>query len=360
MIQLWKLRREINRLGQQLKAIPEFIWEPAAQRRHNRAFEVGFPVHKGIQPLGKKVALLLIYQPYGIQKSILETCAYLQGQGFTLFIVANTPLTPLDLDNLYPHVWRVIERPNFGYDFGGYRDGIKTLWKWKVIPESLLVLNDSIWFPILPKQSLIHDLEQSQADITGTIPRRKGSIFFLESYCYLINKSTFSSAEFRQFWNQLRLTSNKYKVIRRGERGHSEAMIKADRKLIGLYPPQKFKSEIAKMNDDFLYKTVLYGAHTDGKIEKMRQLLLTQKTDSNWRSKVLTYIDHALERGQSYSSFPYAMINMFQYPILKKSNDHVAKLWRRAYLRGVDAGDIPAPSTSIMAEIRSKVKSDKL
>lgn len=360
MIQLWKLRREFARLGQQLKTIPESFWEPAAQRRHDRAFDAGFPVHEGIQPLGSKIALLLMYQPSGISESFLETCTYLSGQGYTLFVVANSPLTQRDLNQLSLHVWRIIERPNFGYDFGGYRDGLKSLWKWAIAPESLLVLNDSIWLPILSKQSLIHQLEQAQADIAGTIPRQKSDVFFLESYCYLVNQDTFCSPEFHNYWENLQLTSNKYKVIRRGERGHSQAMINAGRTLVGLYSPQKFKSAIAKQDDDFLYKTVLYGAHTSVEVEETRRLLLTQKNHPEWRQDVLAYVDAALECGQSYSSFPYAMINMFQYPILKKSNDQVAKLWRAAYLRAIEAGDIPAPSATTIAEIRTKVKTDTL
>jgi len=144
MIQFWKLRRELARLGQQLRAIPETLWKPAAQRKHDRAFDAGFPVHDGAQPLGKKIAILLIYQPHGIQESILEICTHLLAQGFIPFILTNTPLSPHDLERLIPRVWRIIERPNFGYDFGGYRDGIKALWQWKITPGSLLVLNDSI------------------------------------------------------------------------------------------------------------------------------------------------------------------------------------------------------------------------
>lgn len=136
-------------------------------------------------------------------------------------------------------------------------------------------------------------------------------------------------------------------------------MINAGRILKGLYPPQKFKSALEQQDNSFLYKTVLYGTHSDHKIETNRLRLLEQdKAEPDWRRNVLAYVDAALEHGQSYSSFPYAMINMFQYPILKKSNDHVAKLWRAAYLRAIDAGDIPAPSTSILAEIRRKAKTD--
>jgi len=93
--------------------------------------------------------------------------------------------------------WRVIERPNFGYDFGGYRDGILLLEAWGIAPERLLILNDSIWMPLAPNSTLIDRFEAAEGAVIGGILHpdkvrrrvvkrvRRG---FVESYLYLINR----------------------------------------------------------------------------------------------------------------------------------------------------------------------------
>ncbi len=358
MIPLWKIKREWGRLKQQLAAIPEALTEPHALRRHDEAFAAGFPWHAGEIEQRDKIALLLVFQPDGIAPSTLETCAHLAGKSYAPFIVSNAPLSESDRAQLMQVCWRLLERPNFGYDFGGYRDGIKSLAKWGISPSCLLILNDSIWFPLEPSEDLIESLETSSADLTGTILRQRGETRFLESYCYMVPGEVVGSDMFQRFWNGLLLTSNKYKVIRRGERGFSEAMIAAGLEVQGLFPYELFFKRLAEQDDDFLFKTLEYAAHNYAEYETVRRTLLSEYGSSGWRERVLTHLRSAIPREQPYSAYPYAMMHLFSYPILKKSSDRVAKLWRAAYLKAVEAGDLPAPRKSVLSELHCKVKAD--
>ena len=225
MIPGWKVKREAVRFGQQLRAIPEFFWEPIAQYWHDRAARAGFATYEGALAQSQKIALILVYQPDGVGAATIAMCAHLHARGFAPFVVSNAPLSPQDRVALGPVTWRMLERPNFGYDFGGYRDGIGQLLRWNLVPDHLLIFNDSIWFPLSPDETLLTELEASSADLTGTILRERGDELFLESYCYMIPRATFLHPAFQAFWRGLGLTSNKYKVIRRGERGFSRAMI---------------------------------------------------------------------------------------------------------------------------------------
>lgn len=358
MIPLWKLRREWARLKQQFAAIPERLTEPAQRRRHDAAFAAGFPVSNGAVPLGDKIALVLIYQPGALSDYLLAMCAHLVTRGYVPFIVSNTPLSAPDRARLSQTVWRTMERPNFGYDFGGYRDGLLQLRDWGLTPARLLILNDSILFPLWPDETLIDALETSEADLTGTILRERGDERFLESYCYMIPAKTFSNKAFWAYWNGLRLTSNKYKVIRRGERGFCRAMRDGGLTLAPALSYDMFFDALARQDDAFLERTLAYAAHAHDEFETALEPLLAAPRDRDWRDKALAHIRSTIPREQPYSAYPYAVHRLFHYPILKRSNDRVAMLWRAAFLRAVEAGDLEPPQEPFLSDLRCAAKRD--
>jgi hypothetical protein len=305
-------------------------------------------------PQSGKLAIVLLFQPDGILASPLTTLRHLQAHGYAPFAVSNTPISDADKARLHPHVWRLLERPNFGYDMGGYRDGILQLLAWDIAPQHLLILNDSIWFPTLDDSALIPALEQSRADLSGTLLRRRKKIQFLESYLYHVPQHLFQADAFQDFWRGLRITSNKYKVIRRGERGFSLAMQAAGYSVHGLYSKPDFLAGIADMDRDALEKTVRHAAHVYPEYEAERQELLASFEDPAWADRARAHVRNALTRENIYSAFPYAMVRLNAYPILKKSNDQLAMLWRRAYLSSVQSGDIPAPPDPVLQELQAK------
>ena len=330
----WKVKREVARFGQQLRAIPEFFWEPIAQYLHDRAARAGFATHDGALAQRPKIALILIFQPKGVEAATIAMCAHLRARGYAPFVVSNAPLNLQDRAALSAVTWRMQERPNFGYDFGGYRDGILQLLHWDIVPERLLVFNDSIWFPLTPDETLLTELEASSADLSGTILRERGAERFLESYCYMISRATFSHPAFQAYWRGLALTSNKYKVIRRGERGFSRLMIAAGLKVAGLYTQDAFLSKVTAQDDGFLATMLRHSTHLDPMREANRQALLSDTGSVGWRVRVLDHVRATLAREQVYAAYPFAFVRLFNYPILKKSNDRSAKMWRRSYLGG--------------------------
>jgi hypothetical protein len=360
VIPLWKVRRELARFGQQLRAIPEAMWEPFAQARHDRAATAGFAVQNGDAVLGAKVALVLLYQPKGVGASTIAMCAHLVARGYAPFVVSNAPLSAQDWAQLAPVSWRVMVRPNFGYDFGGYRDGILQLMAWDIVPAHLLVMNDSIWFPVVPDERMLTQLETSSADLTGTILRERGAERFLESYCYMIPRGTYEHPAFVAFWRELRLTSNKYKVIRRGERGFSRAMIAAGLRVVGLYTTSDFLARMAVQTDEFLETTVRCSASVTPALEAARLAVLARRAEAGWRELALAHIAKTLAREQIYAAYPFAMAQFYDYPILKKSKDRAAVVWRRGYVRAVQNSDMPPPPPPFLEEVRCQTRADPL
>ena len=192
----WKIRRELGRLGQQLSAIPEAIWEPLAQARHDRELLARWPVRNGQHPGVDRVAALLIWQPEGIAPSVFRTISHLSDAGYAPFVISNAPVSEKDRGTLDAAVWKWMERPNFGYDFGGYRDALRVLKSWNADPERLVILNDSMWFPLSGGDEALARLEALEADVAGSILRRRDGADFLESYIFSVSSRTWRSEAF--------------------------------------------------------------------------------------------------------------------------------------------------------------------
>jgi hypothetical protein len=220
----WKIRRELQRLGQQLRAPFEVALSPLSSRIYQHFLKDRINISNGLVPLKCNVALFLIYAPGGLYGSHLHTLKHLCDRGFSVLLVANHPLPPDTRKTLQPYVWRFIERPNFGYDFGGYRDGILHLDSENIIPDHLLVLNDSIWFPIYENDTLIDDMLLWSENIRGfgkDYHKRSNHRSFVQSYFFMYNREILKSHTFIDYWRSIILSSNKHLVIRRLEMGMS-------------------------------------------------------------------------------------------------------------------------------------------
>ncbi len=110
MIPAWKIRRELETARQQLQAIPERLIGPARQRRLDSQFPNGFRVMNGAASLGPKVAIFLVYQPRGMSASAVATCRHLSERGYSVVLVANSPVSAADEALLGRWVWRFVER----------------------------------------------------------------------------------------------------------------------------------------------------------------------------------------------------------------------------------------------------------
>lgn len=354
MIPLWKVQREFGRLRQQLMAVPEAIWEPRAARLHDLAFASGFPITVGDVPYLERVALILTYQTGELPNSLLKMCEHLRKNGFSPLIICNAPVTAAQSDALRPVAWRILQRPNFGYDFGGYRDGLRYLSSQGAHPHECLIINDSIWWPLRDSDTLLDRLRASESGIAGTVLRDRDGERFLESYCYLIQGSVLQAPAFVRYWQNLALTSNKYKVIRRGERGFSSAMLAAGLGIRGVFETSQFLLIFAEQPTEFMRNTLAYAAYTERSDASTGAALRQRPDDKNWRADCIAHVTKTLQKGQCYSAFPYASLRLQDYPVLKKSNDRVSQHWRQAVLRAIDDGMVAPFSDDVMVELRAK------
>lgn len=371
-IPFWKLRRELARVGTKLANLPAMIAsipvrrsEPRRREEHERNFDRLTRLFEGALTERKRIAIFLIYQPSGVAASIVETCRWLAAEGFAPFVVSNGALKDTDRSILQAQSWRLLERPNFGYDFGGYRDAIRLIWRWNLAPERLIVMNDSVWIPMVPALMARLEAAAGLADIVGALKDvkvqhdRSGGqetdAYYLESYFYYITANGLNHKAFRSFWEDYRMTDDKPKTIKHGEIGFSRAMAAAGLRLHALSERSVFMKRIALQEDEFLLRTLRHAAYGDSDLSKAATRLSQSNLNTpDWRAAALDHICRTVNRRRFNASFPYANDRIFGTLIMKKSKEPIFVGMRDAYLRAIEAGDVPPPPPTILAEIKAR------
>lgn len=367
---LWKIYRELDRLRQMLAAAVGRLYEPILQRAHDRRRDERIEVIDGALPRGGKIAVFLVYQPRGLSPTVLETAAHIASKGYAPLVVSNTPLSGPDRTALAETAWKILLRPNYGYDFGGYRDAILWLSDRQIAPDRLMILNDSIWFPVWPEETLIDRMEALGADLAGAVihpSQRRRKIAtrrpaFIESYFYIANRRAIESPAFRAFWQGFRVSSIKFNAVYRGERSFSHFLEKSGLSVQGVIHADPILAAIGTRDDAFLARTLDYGAYTDPDFEAERDVLLATATGGpGWRRAALDHIERVLRRRSAYASFPYAAFHLLGVPFVKKSRlkffgqafGTVQIKMRTQILRAVQAGDLPRPRERVLDEMRA-------
>lgn len=332
-MKFWKLQRELDRVRSQILGWLTEPFEPFARYRHDEWLAKAQPI-KLTHLVGRRVAVFLVYQPMGLSESTIESCRVLSQSGFSVLLVSNTPISRGDQARLSPYIWCIFERPNFGYDFGGYRDAIHWLWRERIQFEQLLLLNDSIWFPVQSSQSnaWLDDLCDHPSEFCGAMElaghrqerrRRRQKPAFLGSFFLLFKQRALESEAFRTFWNGYRMTSNKRKTIRRGERAITAAMVRAEFPPHALLRREMFDEYVFSLSAPALRDALESVIAYDDSNQKAQTLLLQTYTDSvNWAEEARRAILDITNLQNLFVTAPVLCLAAFDFPILKKAQTY--------------------------------------
>lgn len=237
-IPLWKLKREVKRAGRQLVGFPLLIWEYLFLRSlYDRKISRQKVVHTGVKSITGEVAIYLVYAPEELLGSHHNMLAQFATHGITPVVVSNLPLSEKDRSSLLEQCALVIERPNVGYDFGGYRDAVLEIAHKMSKLDRLYFLNDSVWMIDAPN-SWFDDVRAVEQDFVGAtsnygVKREDVEHFRDLEWTYTIDHPNFHYASyalatgpriirdpaFASYWRRLRLSNDKKRTVRRGEIG---------------------------------------------------------------------------------------------------------------------------------------------
>lgn len=236
---LWKIRREIRRLGMPVRDLPADLYNHFfATKFYDRTQGASICRHQGRLPETPRIAVFVIFPSEGFLPSYLATLDYFRSKGYATLLVSNLPLPEANRAKLLDRCWMLIERKNFGYDFGGYRDGVLSLAERLPKLERLVLVNDSSWFPLPGARDWLDDAETMNLDFIGAsshfatpwpantafremrwryLPSHKN--FHYGSFALFIRNAVLSDLRFLNYWKGLRLSHKKKQTVRNGEIG---------------------------------------------------------------------------------------------------------------------------------------------
>ena len=359
MAELWKIKREALRIFYQVADVLTVPFDRVIQKKYDRNFQKNIKLLDGNRPLERKIALFFIYQPGRLSKSIGLTCKYFSDHGYSVLLVASTSVSLKETQGLKEHCWRILLRPNYGYDFGGYRDGLRVLTDAKISPDRLIILNDSIWFPTYENTSLVERLENEglafNSPVFVNITERSPENRHFQSFFFLLRKEALQSEAFLNYWKKYRVSSKKRIVLKLGEKGFSQAMFNGG--FGGSAPATRvvLLNLLEKQPNNFLFKSLCYAAYADKDLLKdSRSIIAAYADNDDWRKRALVHMRKAFMCSSPIGVFVYASTVLLDFSFLKKrSFATVFDGMRWQYVRAVKNGDLPAPHPDIMAEIEA-------
>lgn len=352
----WKIPRELWRIWQQLSYVFVHPIELACFEIYRRLRPSCQRQRRGQQTINSDIAVFLIYQPNGLAPSVIETCAHLTKKGYGVVLVANGSIAAQDWDRVAPHVVHLIERPNFGYDFGGYRHAILDILNSDQSVENLLIMNDSVWFPVLADTNLLDQMRDDPAPVTGPVMyhHRTPRHTHLQSYLINFDATVVQHTAFRDFWTQYSQTNNKVQTIRRGEMGLSAAMRDAGFALQAMFDQDDIHTAFHALSDKDLRDVLTYEATRNTVLDrKIRQILAQPQTDTNWRDAALALLDDPDWRRYFLTNHPAVSTSGAGFPILKKDKGYEYRLQRKELLARHQRGDFPQINAVVLDEIRA-------
>lgn len=199
---------------------------------------------KGKIKRSNKIAIFLIFPKPYVNIGHILSLKYLISEGYSPLVVCNGKISKPDIEILSEFTSDILIRPNYGYDFGGYRDGIRSIRHSKHEVTHLALFNDSCWFPLPQSDSWLTKAEKLEVDFAGAlahagpdwyeakmnpnidrkVKEKQDKLYHYCSFALLFSKNALMRNDFWKFWDNIRISSSKDRTVKYGERSLSKYM----------------------------------------------------------------------------------------------------------------------------------------
>lgn len=336
---LWKIKRELKR------AIPKVL-ETLAEPFHHLTFVPLYDLRKrrlmrvseGALTPGAEIGIYLIFPNKGVLPSHLAMLSAMVAQGISPLVVSNHPLTDADRATLAATAFRVIERPNIGYDFGGYRDAILSIAPMLPALRCLWILNDSAWL-VDPSGSWFTQARACNTDFTGCVSNygiRKVDMqdhasivwefnpanrrFHYVSSSWRIGATILRDPAFLRFWKRLQIRDSKQLTVRRGEVGFSQWVLHHGFTHAATHEIADLPERLSALFDQALDDVARHLLVIDPLVQPAKDAVLTtDPTMARGRQARITLCLAATARFGFVIAMPYFILHHGQLPFFKKS-----------------------------------------
>lgn len=337
MIPKWKLEREWKRIKEQFQQVPWYIYGKVVKRHYDRTKHKKISITQGRVALGKNVAVLLIYQPKGILESTLMQLDYFNKCGFSTLVVSNAAVGEADMTKLKERSFQILERPNYGYDFGGYRDGVLHILEQGSELQNVIVMNDSVWFPLHKDSDPVGDALKSDADLYGISyfeHLRKPHLSHIQSYFFRFGPNIVTNGYFQQFWQDLPVSSIRNTVIRKCEMQLTESFRSRGYSIGTWSNAREINTLIAHLNDQELKEFIVYLSRITLMYKAfLEPVLEMMDAGENWREEVERLVNGKRLIVPFLIHWPEITVKMCMAPVMKKDKSEPYKIQRNELQR---------------------------
>lgn len=333
-----KLKREALRLLGQIVRLPSYLWSVSLSNTfYDLVHARQVKTHVGDLDLKDQAVVFVVYADKGLQTSHIKCLEYFHENEYSPIVVSNLPLSDTDREKLKALSWQVIERPNIGYDFGAYREGILTLGDKLKQLNNLVLINDSAWFPLPGSRSWLEDVKELNVDFTAAashygVAKVQPEEFRQQEWSYGASHTNFhytsfalsfaarivADPKFRTFWRRYKLTNRKNRVVRRGEIGLSKWVLRNGYSHGETLDLPCLDQRLKELRRERLYE-IANGVIISWPEFNDLFVRLTEKPESASKDELEKFIlCAAATQGGSYTLAEYSIFER-SYPFLKKS-----------------------------------------
>jgi hypothetical protein len=263
---------------------PIFLRDRLLQTR-TRFFPEKFKIRLKSNSLqeARKIAIFAIFPRSFVINSVLRCITALLEEGFEIVVVSNGDVPEDLLSSLLKakHL-TVLERRNWGRDFGAYKlghayiekevDGLKN--------RTVMLLNDSVvWFEISKIRKFLHKFVLIQAPWKSLFVNYQFHQH-AQSFCVSFGSSITNSTFYWDFWRQYRPSSFRHVTINKGEVRLSQVLLSKGYTPHALVDHNFIGSDVlphtGKLHRFELHPSIRFEVfnHLSLKIERNRNLLL--------------------------------------------------------------------------------------
>ena len=230
--------------------------------------------------------------------------------------------------------FQILERPNYGYDFGGYRDGVLHILEQGVDLHNLFVMNDSVWLPVHRDSDPVFEALNSSDDLYGISyfeHLRKPHLSHVQSYFFRFGPKILSDDFFIQVWRELPLSNIRNTVIRKCEMCVTEAFRSRGFSVGTWSDMREVNKMIGTLSDQELNEMVDYLSNiTLRHKEILKSVRELRDKGKDWRSELERLIEDNSLIIPFLIHWPGFTFKVMNIPVLKKDRSEPYRLQRSA------------------------------
>jgi hypothetical protein len=272
----------------------------------------------------KVFAIFAIYEKGNIRNDVMRALEVLADLNYSIILVNSRKLNEESRVKISKVVFSYIERPNYGRDFGSYKDGF--LWLYKkhrdkyLAADRLLFLNDSVYYSRNSLSEFFKLLRDNSVDALGaTINHDRYT--HIGSFCLSVGPAIIARDEFVDYWKKYRKTDLRPNTIKNGELKLSRTISRISSGDLGLHAIYS-QDEISRRlhEDENLLRTCHNASRRSAKMwqavrPNIRVSMIREDTLINPRSSnamieqesVTEFFAHADSFDDGYKAFKYGV-----------------------------------------------------